>query len=146
MDKQEYRIAIVASRFNNEITEGLLAGATEALRENNITEKNIKIFRVPGAFEIPLLTSKLCVKGKFDAIICLGAVIKGQTAHFEYISESVTHALMRLNIKHRLPISFGILTCYTEEQAISRSMPGIHNKGREAALAAIEMIETMRKV
>jgi 6,7-dimethyl-8-ribityllumazine synthase len=135
------KIAVVVSRFNEEVTEGLLNGVMEAFTENTLTNKNIDIISCPGAFEIPFTAKKLLKKKKYHAVICLGAVIKGETAHFEYISYAVTKGVLQLNLDFDVPVIFGVLTCYNEEQALIRSAPGINNKGREAALAALEMIE-----
>jgi 6,7-dimethyl-8-ribityllumazine synthase len=136
-------IAIVVSRFNGQVTGGLLNGAVEALKENNISDKSINVISCPGAFEIPLTVKTLLKKKKYDAVICLGAVIKGETAHFEYISYAVTKGIMQLSLENRVPVSFGVLTCYNEEQAVRRSTDNEENKGREAALAALEMISVI---
>lgn len=138
--KKKKTIAIVVSKFNNEVTEGLLNGALQVLNSNNFTGKDIRIVSCPGAFEISFIARKLCESKKFDAIICLGAVIKGQTAHFEFISYAVTHGILQLNLEFDIPVIFGILTCYTEEQALKRSGNDENNKGAEAARAALEMI------
>lgn len=139
--KHFQKIAIVASDFYKEITEGLLKGALKILKENGFDEGNIKIFRCPGAFEIPFTVKKICVSKKFSAVICLGAVIKGETAHFEYIASSVADGISKLNLQYNIPITFGVLTCYTEQQAVERSSDNSRNKGSEAALAAIEMMK-----
>jgi 6,7-dimethyl-8-ribityllumazine synthase len=133
-------IGIVISRFNEEITGGLLSGALEVLQENNVNNKNVDIVSCPGAFEIPLTAKTLLKKKKYDAIICLGAVIKGETAHFEYISYAVTQGILQLNLQSGVPVTFGVLTCYNDEQALKRSSSDGENKGREAAMAALEMI------
>ncbi len=140
------RIAIIVSRFNEEVTGGLLSGAISVLQENNIDDKNITTVYVPGAFEIPLTAKHLCMSGKYCGIICLGAVIKGETAHFEYISSAVSNGIMSLNLEYNMPVSFGVLTCYTDEQAASRSAKDEHNKGREAAAAVLEMIKLLKEV
>jgi 6,7-dimethyl-8-ribityllumazine synthase len=130
----------VLSRFNNNISGGLLNGALEVLNENNVDDKCVDVVSCPGAFEIPLTAKNLIKKKKYDAVICLGAVIKGQTAHFEYISYAVTQGILQLNLDSNVPVTFGVLTCYNEEQAVKRSSADGKNKGREAALAALEMI------
>lgn len=140
------RIAIIVSRFNEEVTGGLLKGASGYLNENGFDNKNVDIVYVPGAFEIPLTVKTLCMNGKYCGIICLGAVIKGETAHFEYISNAVSNGLMSLNLEYNIPVSFGILTCYTEEQAIKRSSDDEHNKGREAAGAVLDMIRLLKEI
>ncbi|HEY3251158.1 MAG TPA: 6,7-dimethyl-8-ribityllumazine synthase [Ignavibacteria bacterium] len=140
------RIAIVISRFNDEITGGLLNGAMEILKENDINDKNVNVISCPGAFEIPLTAKALLKKKKYDAIICLGAVIKGQTAHFEFISYAVTHGILQLNLESGIPVTFGVLTCYNDEQAVQRSSSDADNKGREAAIAALDMIRLLKEI
>lgn len=144
--KASGRIAIIASRFNREVTDGLLSGAMAVLLESGMSEKDIKVIECPGAFEIPLVAKALCRDGKYCAIIALGAVIKGETAHFEYISEAVTKGIAELNLEYNTPISFGVLTCYTEQQALGRSADNGENKGSEAAKAALEMIELLKSI
>ena len=140
------KIAIAVSKFNESVTKGLLEGALKELTAGGISEKNIKVVMCPGAFEIPLTAKALCNSKKYSAVICLGAVIKGETAHFEYISEAVSKGIMKLNIEFGIPVTFGVLTCYTEEQAIERSKEGEANKGAEAARAALEMIKILKTV
>lgn len=144
--KSSGRIAVIVSRFNQEVTGGLLKGALNVLKENNFTESSYDIFYVPGAFEIPLTAKQLLINGKYCGIICLGAVIKGDTAHFEYISDAVSKALMTLNMEFSTPVSFGILTCYNDEQAEKRSADNEHNKGREAAQAVLDMIKLLKEL
>lgn len=144
--KRSGNIAIVVSRFNPEVTTGLQKGAMETLMANGFKEENITILNVPGAFEIPLAAKQLCRSGKYCGVICLGAVIKGDTAHFEYISESVAFGLMKLNLEMDIPVSFGVLTCYNDEQAEKRSADDEHNKGREAASAVLEMISLLKDI
>jgi len=150
MKSNNYKIAIVVSKFNDVVTSSLLNGAIEALKQNNVTQKNIKIFYSPGAFEIPLVLKKLCKKkgkDKFDGLIALGCVIKGETAHFEYISNEVSHSIAQLNLEFETPIAFGVLTCYTPKQAFSRcEMEPCNedtNKGFESGLAVIDMIKLL---
>jgi 6,7-dimethyl-8-ribityllumazine synthase len=133
-------LAIVCSKFNKEVTEGLLKGALVELSKLGYGEGKVKVFRCPGAFEIPLTAKKVCKSRKYDAVICLGAVIKGETAHFEYISNIVSTGIFQLGMKYEIPVTFGVLTTYTDEQAIARSSDNKNNKGREAARAAVEMI------
>lgn len=140
------RLAIIESMFNEKVCEGLLAGALSCLRENGIEENEIPIIKVPGAFEIPLAADKLAAQKKYDAIICLGAVIKGETAHFEYISKAVTDGIMRAGLKYGIPVIFGVLTAYTEEQAEVRASEKENNKGWEAAETALEMANLMKKL
>lgn len=137
---KQKKIAIVVSKFNSEITDGLLNSALQVLKENNFSDKDIRVVTCPGAFEITFLARKLCESKKYDAVICSGAVIKGQTAHFEFISYAVTHGILQLNLECDIPVIFGVLTCYTEEQASKRSGNDENNKGAEAARAAMEMI------
>ncbi len=134
------KFGIIASRFNDFVTDKLLDGALEALKQHGCEDNNIEVVRVPGSFEIPLLAAKMAASGKYDALICLGAVIKGETAHFEYISGEVTRGIGRAMMEHRIPIAFGVLTTYTVEQAIERAGKELDNKGYEAALTAIEMV------
>jgi|SRR5690554_1963968 len=140
------RIAIVQSKFNENICERLLAGALSCLRENNIREENIDIVKVPGAFEIPLTADKLASQKKYDAIICLGAVIKGETAHFEYVSKAATDGILNTGLKYGIPVIFGVITTYTEEQAEARAGEKENNKGWECAEAALEMADLMKKL
>lgn len=139
--KSTKKIAIVASNFNKEITDGLLGGALNTLKENGYDEEKITIIHCPGAFEIPFTAKKICESKKYSVVICLGAVIRGETAHFEYISASVTSGIAKLNLEYDIPVIFGVLTCFTDEQAIARSSNNPDNKGDEAALAAIEMMK-----
>ena len=135
------KIAIVVSSFNEEVTVGLLNGAVNTLKRNGFDEDRVNIFKCPGAFEIPFTAKKICESKKYSAVICIGAVIKGETAHFEYISAAVTSGISRLNLQYNIPVIFGVLTCFTEEQARARSSDNSENKGSEAALAAIEMMK-----
>ena len=144
--KSSVKIAVVVSRFNEEVTEGLLQGALSVLHENKFDDKSIRIIHVPGAYEIPLTAKHLCMSGKYCGVICLGAVIKGETAHFEYISNAVSNGIMSLNLEYAMPVSFGVLTCYTDEQASKRSANDEHNKGREAASAVLEMIKILKEI
>ena len=139
LDARGMKFGIIVSRFNSAVTERLLEGALEALKTHGGEDKDIDVVRVPGAFEIPLLTKKLAASGKYDALICLGAVIRGDTPHFEYIAEAVTHGIGAVVLEHRLPISFGVLTTNNVEQAMERAGAKGENKGFEAALTAIEM-------
>ena len=138
------KFGIIVSRFNSSVTELLLEGALEALKTHGGEENDIDVVRVPGAFEIPLMTKKLAASNKYDALICLGAVIRGDTPHFEYIAESVTHGIGSVIMEHRLPVSFGVLTTNNVEQAMERTGARSENKGFEAALTAIEMASLNR--
>jgi 6,7-dimethyl-8-ribityllumazine synthase len=140
------RFAIVVSRFNEEITSGLLDGARAALAEGGVREDDIRIVRVPGAFEIPVAALRLAESGAYDAVICLGCLIKGDTMHFEYIASAASNGIMNVSTVTGVPVAFGVLTTLTDEQAAARSAPGPENKGREAALAALEMAALMRSI
>jgi 6,7-dimethyl-8-ribityllumazine synthase len=141
-----YRFAIVVSRFNEAITEGLLQGARERLAEASVPDDNVTIIRVPGAFEIPIAAQRLGESGEYDAIVCLGCLIKGETMHFEYIAEAASHGIVQAAAATGVPMAFGVLTTLTEEQAVERSRSGPDNKGREAAAAALEMAKLFRKL
>jgi 6,7-dimethyl-8-ribityllumazine synthase len=141
-----FRFAIAVSRFNPEITEGLLAGAREALTEADVNADDVAVVHVPGAFELPLVAQRLAESGRFDAVICLGCLIKGDTMHFEYIAEAATRGISEVTLSTGVPVTFGVLTTLTDEQAAVRSQPGSDNKGREAALAAVEMATLLREI
>jgi len=133
------KFGIVASRFNDFICGKLVEGALDALKRSGAEEKTITIVRVPGAFEIPLVAKKLAKSGDFDAIICLGAVIRGDTPHFEYISSEVSKGIATATLDTGIPIAFGVITSDTLEQAIERAGSKSGNKGWDAAISAIEM-------
>lgn len=143
LDARGRRIAIVSSRFNQSVVGGLLDGSRATLLDAGIDEADMPVFWVPGAFEIPLVAQRLAQKGTFDAIVCLGAVIKGETAHFEYISSEVAAGLLRVSLDTGIPCAFGVLTCYTQEQAVARSTQDEHNKGIEAARAVLDTLATL---
>jgi len=140
------RFAVVVSRFNGEITEGLLAGARTALAEAAVPDDHITIVRVPGAFEIPVTALRLAKTGHFDAVICLGCLIKGETMHFEYLAEAACQGIAAAATASGVPMAFGVLTALTDEQAQERAADGPGNKGREAAVAAGEMATLFRRV
>ena len=141
-----YRFAIVVSRFNEEVTEGLLRGAREALAEAAVHDDDVTIVRVPGAFEIPLAARRAAATGRFDAVICLGCLIKGETMHFEYIASVASQGIADAAAATGIPLAFGVLTALTDEQALARAGAGGDNKGREAALAAVEMATLLRQL
>lgn len=143
VDGSKLKIGIVVSQFNNDITEKMLEGALETLRENKVKGKNIKVVRVPGSFEIPLACQRLAETKKYDALIAIGCVIKGETDHFYYICNEASRGIMDVMLQLNIPIGFGVLTCSNLKQAQARSR-GRHNKGREAAEAALAMIFNMR--
>ena len=140
------RFAIVVSRFNEEITSGLLAGARAALLAAGVSDADVTLVQVPGAFELPAAALRLARTGEFDAIICLGCLIKGDTMHFEYIAEAASQGIMNVTVATGVPVAFGVLTTMTDEQAIVRSAPGDGNKGGEAARAAIDMATLFRRL
>ena len=140
------RFAIVVSRFNEEITERLLGGARLALNQAAVRDEDVTVMRVPGAFEIPLAAIKAAESGRFDAVIGIGCLIKGETMHFEYIASAATLALANAAAQTGVPMALGILTALTEEQALERAADGPGNKGAEAARAAVEMATLFRRL
>ena len=140
------KFGIVASRFNDFICGRLIDGAVDALTRAGADEKDILIYKVPGAFELPAMAKKLAKGGKFDAVICLGAVIRGATPHFEYISAEVTKGIASVGLETEMPVAFGVLTTDTIEQAIERAGAKAGNKGWDAAMSAIEMVDLFRKL
>lgn len=139
-------IAIIKSTFNSTVTTGLLEGCIKALEEKNISENQIKIFEVPGAFEIPATTNLLIKKQEYEAIITLGCVIQGETDHYKFICDAVSKGMMQITIQSLIPILFGILTCQTKELAILRSMNDKNNKGYEVGLSAIKQIQMFKSI
>ena len=133
------RIAVAASRYNRDVTDALLDGALSALREVGARDRDITVVRVPGAFELPIAMQALLSTGLFDAAIALGAVVRGDTPHFDFIAQACMQGLMRVSLDSGIPIGFGVLTTNTQEQALERCRPDETNKGREAALTAVEM-------
>ena len=138
--------ALIASRFNDFITDKLLSGAVDALVRNGAADKDIHIVKVPGAFEIPLLAKKMAEKGAYNAVICLGAVIRGSTPHFDYVCAEVSKGIAQVSLESSVPVIFGIITTDTIEQAIERAGTKAGNKGWNAAIAAIEMANLMETV
>ena len=139
------RIGVVSSRFNDTVVDGLLDGALKALVEMGVRDSDIQVIHVPGAFEIPLAAKKMAVSGRYHAIVCLGAVIRGGTPHFDYVCRGVTDGLMRVGLEVGVPVLFGVLTTDTVEQALARSR-GEENKGREAARAAVSTANLFKKM
>ena len=139
LEAQGMRFGIIVSRFNNLVTEKLLEGAIDAFKHHGAEEDQIDIVRVPGAFEIALMAHQLAATGQYHALVCLGAVIRGDTPHFEYIAGEVTRGIGKAILKYRIPIAFGVLTTNNMEQALERAGTKMNNKGFEAALTAIEM-------
>jgi 6,7-dimethyl-8-ribityllumazine synthase len=140
------KFGIVASRFNDFICGRLIDGAVDALTRAGADEKDILIYKVPGAFELPVMAKKLAKSAKFHAVICLGAVIRGATPHFEYISAEVTKGIASVGLETEVPVAFGVLTTDTIEQAIERAGAKAGNKGWDAAMSAIEMVDLFRKL
>lgn len=146
LNGKNLKIAIVQARFNCEITDGLTAGAEKALKESGIKKDDIKIFKVPGSFEIPFACKQLAGIKKFDGLIAIGAVIKGETSHFEHISRAATDGILKVSLNNNIPISFGVITVENMKQAVARSQDNKNNKGYEAALALIELIIETRSI
>ncbi len=140
------RFAIVVSKFNRFVTSQLLTSCVQALTKAGVKEDAIEVVRVPGAFEIPLVARTLAKSGRFDAVICLGAVIRGDTPHFDYISAETSRGIMQASLDTDVPVVFGVLTTNTVAQAIERADPDKHNRGAEAARTAIEMATVMRQL
>jgi 6,7-dimethyl-8-ribityllumazine synthase len=142
----DLRIAIVASRWNDLIVSRLIGGAQDALLRLGASATNLTLVRVPGSFEIPLAAKKLAESGRCDAIICVGAVIRGETPHFDYIAAEVTKGMAAVSLETGVPIAYGIITADTVEQAINRAGVKAGNKGFEAAMAAVEMANLLREL
>jgi 6,7-dimethyl-8-ribityllumazine synthase len=140
------RIGVVASQFNNFITDRLLAGALEALQQAGATEKQIQVVRVPGSFELPIAAKKLAASGRFDAIICIGCVLRGETSHYDVVVSETARGIQLAQLDTGVPLIFCVLTCDTLEQAIDRAGLKSGNKGHEAGLAAVEMAQLVRKI
>ena len=140
------KVAIAVGRFNGFIVESLLDGAIDALERSGVKSSDITVVRAPGAFELPLVADKLAASGNYQAVIVLGAVIRGSTPHFDYVAGECTKGIANIALKHCLPVIFGVLTTDTIEQAIERASTKAGNKGAEAALTAIEMINLLDKL
>ncbi|MFV3011684.1 6,7-dimethyl-8-ribityllumazine synthase [Clostridium botulinum] len=138
------KVGIIVSRFNEFITSKLLAGSIDCLKRHGAKEDNIEVCWVPGAFEIPIIAKKMASKGKYDAVICLGAVIRGATPHFDYVSSEVSKGVAHVSLDKEVPVIFGVLTTDTIEQAIERAGTKAGNKGYDAAMSAIEMSNLMK--
>jgi 6,7-dimethyl-8-ribityllumazine synthase len=143
---RDARFAIVASRFNEFIVESLIKGALHCLRQHGAEDGNLEIFRVPGAFEMPLVVDKVAAARRFDGIIALGAVIRGGTPHFDYVAGECVKGITAAGQRHQVPIGNGVLTVDTIEQAIERAGTKAGNKGEEAALAVIEIVNLLRRI
>jgi len=140
------KFGIVVSRFNDFVTGRLVDGAVDALVRNGVQENDVDVVKVPGAFEIPLVAQKLCDKKRYDAVICLGAVIRGATPHFNYVSAEASKGVAAVGMAADIPVMYGILTTDTVEQAIERAGAKSGNKGWETAMAAIEMVNLFKKL
>lgn len=140
------RFGIVVARFNSFVVEHLLEGALDALRRHGVAEESMTVVRVPGAWELPMAAQSMAVTQKYDALIALGAVIRGGTPHFDYVAGECTKGLAQVGMSERLPVAFGVLTTDTIEQAIERSGTKAGNKGAEAALTALEMVSLNRRL
>jgi len=143
---KDMRIAIVAARFNRFIVDQLVEGACNALDRQQIDSSQRALIWVPGAFEIPLLAEKLAASGKYDAVIGLGAVIRGGTPHFDFVAGECAAGLTQVSLDHGIPVTFGVLTTENVEQAIERAATDAGNKGFDVAMAAMEMVQTLREV
>lgn len=144
LDAAGLRVAVVASRYNADVTTALLDGAIGALRDVGVDDGDVTVAWVPGAFELPLVARHLAGSGRVDAVVCVGAVIRGDTAHFEYVAGACADGLLRASLDTGVPVAFGVLTVDTRQQADVRAGPGEANKGREAALGAVEVALLLR--
>ncbi len=140
------RIALLASRFNELVVARLIEGARDALLRHGVADEQLTLVRVPGAFELPLTADKLAASGRFEAIVALGCVIRGDTAHFDYVAGGAANGLMQVSLDHGLPVGFGVLTVDTLEQALDRAGAKAGNKGADAALAVIEQLNLVRQL
>ena len=142
---REIKVGIVAARFNEFIVSKLVAGARDGLLRHDVKDEDIDLAWVPGAFEIPLIASKMAKSGKYDAVICLGAVIRGATSHYDYVCSEVSKGIAQVGLAEKMPVLFGVLTTENIEQAIARAGSKGGNKGYDCALSAIEMVNLMRQ-
>jgi len=140
------RIGVALARFNQGVTERLLSGALEALGRHGVADDAIDVATVPGAFELPLCAQRLAVTGRYDAIVCLGAVVRGETPHFEYVAREAARGIADIARRHDVPVAFGVLTTDTVEQALARAGGERGNKGYEAAVTALETVQVLRIV
>jgi 6,7-dimethyl-8-ribityllumazine synthase len=145
-DASGFRFAIVVSRWNSQFTERLLAGSIEALETSGATKDAFEVFKVPGAFELPLASLKAAESGKFDAVIALGVVIRGDTPHFDYVAGEAANGIMQAGLRTGVPVMFGVITADNEQQVIERCGDGPDNKGYEAAISAIEVANLFREM
>lgn len=143
---QDMKVGIVASRFNEFITSKLLSGAVDGLVRHGVKEEDITTAWVPGAFEIPLIAGKMAKSGKYDAVICVGAVIRGATSHYDYVCNEVSKGIAQVSLQSDIPVLFGVVTTDTIEQAIERAGTKAGNKGYDCALSAVEMVNLIRQI
>ena len=146
LDASNLRIVIVCARFNETVTRALLEGALKTLREHHAREENIEIGWAPGSFELPLAAQCAAERPEVSAVVCLGAVIRGETPHFDYVCQAAAHGILRVSLDHHKPVTFGVLTTDTVEQAFARAGGVVGNKGSDAALAAIEMAHLLNRL
>ncbi len=146
LDASGLKTAVVASRFNDFITTKLIEGAVDCLVRHGCAQKDITVIRVPGSFEIPIAAARAAGSGKFDGVICVGALIRGQTPHFDYIASEVTKGIAQVSLDTGVPVTFGVITADTLEQAVDRAGAKAGNKGFEAAQSAIEMADLLRQI
>ncbi|MDE5965522.1 MAG: 6,7-dimethyl-8-ribityllumazine synthase [Lachnospiraceae bacterium] len=144
--QKELKIGIVAARFNEFISSKLVSGAMDGLLRHNVEDENVDIAWVPGAFEIPIIASKMAKSGKYDAIICLGAIIRGTTSHYDYVCNEVSKGIATISLNSGVPVMFGVLTTDNIEQAIERAGTKAGNKGYDCALGAIEMVNLIHEI
>lgn len=143
---ENMKVGIVAARFNEFIVSKLVGGAVDGLKRHDVAEEEIEIAWVPGAFEIPLIAAKMAKSGRYDAVICLGAVIRGSTSHYDYVCSEVSKGIAQISLNNEIPVMFGVLTTDTIEQAIERAGTKAGNKGYDCALGAIEMVNLLRNM
>lgn len=143
---ENIKVGIVAARFNEFIVSKLLSGALDGLRRHNVKDNDVDVAWVPGAFEIPLIASKMAKSGKYDAVICLGAVIRGSTSHYELVCSEVSKGIANVSLKSDIPVMFGVVTTENIEQAIERAGTKAGNKGYDSAMSAIEMVNLIREI
>lgn len=141
-----YSFAIIVSRFNDFVSSKLMEGAIDALKRHGIDDDKLSLIKVPGAFEIPMTAKRLAKTGKYDAIICLGAVIRGATPHFDYVAAEVSKGIASVSLESTIPVTFGVLTTDNLEQAIERAGSKVGNKGWDAAISAMEMVNLFKEM
>ncbi|MGN0612595.1 MAG: 6,7-dimethyl-8-ribityllumazine synthase [Porcipelethomonas sp.] len=143
---EDIRVGIVAARFNEFIVSKLVSGALDGLKRHGVSENDVDVAWVPGAFEIPLIAKKMAASGKYDAVICVGAVIRGSTSHYDYVCSEVSKGIASVSLSSDIPVMFGVITTENIEQAIERAGTKAGNKGYECALGAIEMVNLIREI